>query len=47
MSDDLAKKISYVLNNKPISPADELSNALEDMERDIVLIDSDPEDCEE
>ena len=35
MPDDLAKKISDVLNNKPISPEDELADALEDMARDI------------
>jgi len=35
--DDLAKKISEVLNNKPISPEDELADALEEMARDIAL----------
>ncbi len=38
MPDDLAKKISEVLNNKPISPEDELADALGDMSRDIALI---------
>jgi hypothetical protein len=33
-----------VLNNKPISPEDELADALEDMARDIALIEPDPQD---
>ena len=44
MPDDLAKKISEVLNNKPLSPEDELQDALEDMARDIALIEPDPVD---
>ena len=44
MPDDLSKKISEVLNNKPISPEDELSDALGDMAQDIALIEPDPED---
>ena len=44
MPDDLAKKISEVLNHKPITPEDELSDAQEDMARDIALIEPDPED---
>ncbi len=42
--DDLSKKISDVLNNKRITPEDELADALEDMARDIVLIESNPLD---
>ena len=42
--DDLAKKISEVLNNKPITPEDELSDALVEMARDIALIESNPVD---
>lgn len=38
MPDDLAKKINKVLNNKPISPEDELADALGDMARNIALI---------
>jgi hypothetical protein len=38
MPDDLSKKINEVLNNKPISPEDELADALEEMARDIALI---------
>ena len=38
MPDDLAKKVSDTLNNKRISPDDELSDALEEMARDIALI---------
>jgi hypothetical protein len=44
MPDDLAKKISEVLNNKPISPEDDLADALGDMARDIALIEPDPMD---
>jgi arginine repressor len=36
MPDDLANKISEVLNNKPISPEDELADALDEMALDIV-----------
>ncbi len=38
----LDKKISEVLNNKPISPEDELADALGDMARDIALIEPNP-----
>ena len=44
MPDDLAKKISEVLNNKPISLEDELADALGDMARDIALIELNPVD---
>ena len=44
MPDDLAKKISEVLNHKPITPEDKLSDAQEDMARDIAIIEPDPED---
>jgi len=44
MPDDLAKKISEVLNHKPITPEDELSDAQEDMARDIAIIEPNPED---
>jgi hypothetical protein len=44
MPDDLTKKISDVLNFKPISPEDELADALEEMARDIALIEPEPED---
>jgi hypothetical protein len=44
MSDDLSKKISDVLNNKPISPSGELADALEDLVRDIALIEQNPLD---
>jgi hypothetical protein len=37
---DLAKKISEVLNKKSITPGDELQNALDDMVRDIALIEA-------
>ena len=44
MPGDLSKKISEVLNNKPISPEDEPADALEDMARDIALIEPNPVD---
>jgi hypothetical protein len=44
MSDDLAKRINEVLNNKPVSPEDELADALDEMARDIALIEYDPHD---
>ena len=44
MPDDLAKKISEVLNNKSITPEDELADALGDMARDIALIEPNPMD---
>ncbi|GAG85745.1 unnamed protein product [marine sediment metagenome] len=44
MPDDLAKKISEVLNHKPITPEDELSDALEDMGRDIASTEPNPGD---
>ena len=44
MSDDLSKKISDVPNKKPISPSGELADALEDLVRDIALIEQNPLD---
>ena len=44
MPDDHAKKISEVLNHKPITPEDKLSDAQEDMARDIAIIEPNPED---
>ncbi|HUV29404.1 MAG: hypothetical protein WA997_04310 [Anaerolineales bacterium] len=38
MPDDQSEKIDEVLNNKPITPEDELSDALEEMARDIALV---------
>ena len=37
-----AKKVSAVLNKKPISPEDELQDELGDMARDIALIERNP-----
>ena len=42
MPDYMARKVSEVLNKKPISPEDELADALEDMARDIALIEPNP-----
>jgi hypothetical protein len=44
MPDDQAKKISEGLNKKGITPEDELADPLEDMARDIALIEPDPRD---
>jgi hypothetical protein len=44
MPDDLSKRIGEVLDNKPISPEDELADALEKMARDNALIETDPQD---
>jgi predicted hydrolase (HD superfamily) len=44
MSDELAKKVSEVLNKKPVSPGDELADALDELARDIALIEPDPKD---
>lgn len=41
-----AWKISEVLKNRPILPEDERADALEDMVRDIALMESDPRDWE-
>jgi hypothetical protein len=40
MPGELAKKISEVLNRKSITPEDELKDVLEDMARDIALIEA-------
>lgn len=39
MPDDISKKISNVLNNIPIASEDELADALDEMARDIAMID--------
>jgi len=39
--DDLAKKVSEVLNKFSSTPEDELQDALDDMARDIALIEPD------
>ncbi|MHA2402320.1 MAG: hypothetical protein ACXADH_04950 [Candidatus Kariarchaeaceae archaeon] len=44
MPDDLAKKVSETLNKKRITPEDELADALEELARDIALIEPDPRD---
>ncbi len=40
----MAKKVNEVLNNKPNTPEDELTDALEDMARVIAFIEPDPMD---
>ena len=44
MSDDMAKKVNETLNNKRITPEEELADALDEMARDIALIEPDPVD---
>ena len=44
MPDDMAKKLNQRLNRKTIRPEDELADALEEMARDIALIELDPRD---
>jgi hypothetical protein len=44
MPDNLAKKVSEALNKKSITPEDELADALDEMARDIALIEPDPQD---
>jgi hypothetical protein len=44
MPDDLAKRVSGFVNKKPITPEDELQDALGDMARDIALIEPNPVD---
>ena len=44
MPNDLAKQVSEALNKKSILPEDELGDALDEMARDIALIEPDPQD---
>ena len=44
MPDDLARTVSETLNKKPITPEEELADTLEEMVRDIALIEPDPAD---
>jgi hypothetical protein len=44
MLDDLAKRISDLVNKKPYRPEDDLQDALDDMARDIALIEPNPVD---
>jgi hypothetical protein len=44
MPDDLAKSISEVVNKIPTTPEDELADALDEMARDIALIEPNPVD---
>jgi hypothetical protein len=37
--DDMAKRISELVNKKPYAPEDDLQDALEDMARDIAISD--------
>lgn len=42
--DDLAKKINDLVNKKPITPENELQDALVEMARDIAMIEPNPQD---
>jgi hypothetical protein len=42
MPEDLAKQVNEALNRKSITPKDELADALDEMARDIALIESNP-----
>jgi hypothetical protein len=44
MPDDLANQVNKALNKKPITPEQELQDALDEMARDIALIEPNPED---
>lgn len=44
MPDDIAKKVGEAMNKKSITREDELADALDEMARDIALIESDPQD---
>ena len=44
MPDDMARKVNERLSRKTLRPEDELSDALEEMTRDIALIEPDPRD---
>jgi len=40
----MAKRVSDSVNKKPVSPEDELQKALDEMARDIALIEPNPQD---
>ena len=42
--DDLANQVNKALNRKSITPEQELQDALDEMARDIALIEPDPQD---
>ncbi|MGB7054967.1 MAG: hypothetical protein WBE28_06585 [bacterium] len=44
MPDDLVKQVNEALNRKSITPEQELQDALDEMARDIALIEPDPQD---
>jgi hypothetical protein len=44
MPEEMAKKVTEGLNKKTLRPEDELVDALEEMARDIALIEPDPRD---
>jgi methionine synthase II (cobalamin-independent) len=44
MPDDMAKKVREALSRKSITPEEELQTAIDEMARDIALIEPDPQD---
>ena len=44
MPEDLAKQVNEALNRKSITPEDELADALDEMARDIALLEPNPVD---
>jgi hypothetical protein len=44
MPDDMARRISELVNKKPYAPEDDLQDALDEMARDIALIEPNPVD---
>ena len=44
MPDDLAKQVNKALNRKSITPEQELQDAVDELARDIALIEPDPQD---
>ena len=44
MPDDLANQVNKALNRKSITPEQELQDAIDEMARDIALIEPDPQD---
>ena len=44
MPDHMAKRVIDSVSKKPVSPEDELQKALDEIARDIALIEPDPQD---
>jgi len=44
MPDSMAKRVSDGVNKKPLSPEDKVQSVLDEMDRDISLIEPNPKD---